>query len=67
MKYDEFNEEEAKMNIQNISNIDLALSELIKNNYAKIVASSPVNPTIKKNDEWRTETCWDTDYKELKK
>ncbi len=58
-------EEEAKM--QNTANIELSLSELIKIKYSKIAASSPLNPTIKKNDEWRNETCWDKDYKELKK
>jgi hypothetical protein len=39
-------------------------NDFLKLNKNKIIAITPKNPTIKKDDEWTRETCWDTDYKE---
>ena len=49
----------------NANNIDAMLASLLKNNMTKIKSTTPVKPTIKKNDEWRDETHWDKLYKEL--
>ncbi len=48
-----------------VNNLDYALAELIRNNKDKIKSITPVNPTIKKDDEWRNEDEWDELYKEL--
>lgn len=39
-------------------------NEFLKLNKAKIDVITPKNPSISKEDEWYSETCWDTDYKE---
>jgi hypothetical protein len=39
-------------------------NEFLKLNKNKINTITPKNPTIKKDDEWARETCWDTEYKE---
>ena len=49
----------------NTNNIDVVLASLIKDNITKIKSTTPVNPPIKKDDEWRNETHWDKLYKEL--
>lgn len=36
-----------------------SLSEFIRQNKAKIDKVTPVNPTISKEDEWRSESFWD--------
>ncbi|MDD3414034.1 MAG: hypothetical protein PHY47_08535 [Lachnospiraceae bacterium] len=41
-------------------------NEFLKINKSKIDTITPKNPTISKDDEWNKETCWDTDYEELK-
>jgi len=40
-------------------NINISLSELIKSNYQKIKVTTPVNPSISKDDEWKKDTEWD--------
>jgi hypothetical protein len=47
--------------ILNVNNF--SLSEFIKANRSKIDAITPVNPTIKQDDEWRDEDCWDELYR----
>ena len=49
----------------NINNIDAMMLNLVKSNIVKIKSTTPVNPSIKKDDEWRKETSWDELYKEL--
>ena len=49
----------------NVNNLDVMMLNLVKNNIAKIKSTTPVNPSIKKDDEWRKETSWDKLYKEL--
>ena len=49
----------------NVNNIDVMLASLIQDNIAKIKSTTPVNPPIKKDDEWRDEINWDKLYKEL--
>ena len=40
-------------------NIDIMLANLIQENITKIKSTTPVNPPIKKDDEWRDEIHWD--------
>ena len=40
----------------NVNNIDVMLTNLIQNNIEKIKSNTPVNPTIKKDDEWWNES-----------
>lgn len=47
------------------NNLDVMLADLLKVNEKKIQAITPKNPSIKKNDEWRKDTHWDSLYKEL--
>lgn len=47
------------------SNLDAMLANLLAANAKKIQATTPVNPVIKKDDEWRNDTHWDKLYKEL--
>ena len=49
----------------NVNNIDVMLASLIQDNIAKIKSTTPVNPPIKKDDEWRNENHWDNLHKEL--
>ena len=42
-----------------VNDIDAMLAELIQNNITKIKSTTPTNPPIKKDDEWRDEDCWD--------
>ena len=42
-----------------VNNIDAMLVNLIQDNIEKIKSTTPVNPTNKKDDEWRDETHWD--------
>lgn len=51
--------------MKNVDNLDVMMPNLVKNNIEKIKATTPVNPSIKKNDEWRKEDSWDELYKEL--
>lgn len=51
------------MNTKN--NLDVMLANLLAANAKKIQATTPVNPVIKKDDEWRNDTRWDKLYKEL--
>ena len=46
----------------NANNIDVMLNNLIRDNIVKIKSTTPVNPPIKKDDEWRDETHWDKLY-----
>lgn len=39
----------------------------LEKNREKICESTPVNPTIAKDDEWLDEKDWDKHYEELKK
>ena len=48
-----------------VNNLDVMLANLIQDNIAKIKSTTPVNPPIKKEDEWRDEAHWDKLYKEL--
>ena len=45
-----------------VNTIDAMLASLIEDNIAKIKSTTPVNPPIKKDDEWRNETHWDELY-----
>ena len=49
----------------NINNLDTMLLNLIQDNIDKIKLTTPKNPSIKKDDEWRKETSWDNLHKEL--
>lgn len=49
----------------NVNSIDMILENLIQNNIAKIKSTTPVNPSITKEDEWRNELHWDKMYEEL--
>lgn len=49
----------------NINNINETLANLLKANMSVIKKTTPSNPPIKKDDEWRNETCWDKLYKEM--
>ncbi len=40
--------------------------EFLKQNRDKIIAITPKNPTIAKDDEWWDETEWDDLYNKLK-
>lgn len=46
---------------QAMDKLEALLSE--KYIHGVLVSSSMANQTIKKDDEWRNETCWDNDYK----
>ena len=48
--------------MENVNGIDIVLSELIRDNNTKIKLTTPVNPPIKKDDDWRDEDCWDELY-----
>lgn len=43
----------------------LSLSNFIQTNKQKINAITPKNPTLKKDDEWREEECWEKCWQEL--
>lgn len=45
-----------------VNTIDAMLASLIEDNIAKIKSTTPVNPPIKKDDEWQNETHWDELY-----
>lgn len=51
--------------MSSVNNIDVMLGNLVQDNILKIKSITPVNPPIKKNDEWRDETHWDKLYEEL--
>lgn len=53
--------------MKDVNNLDVMMKNLVKNNIAKIKSTTPVNPSIKKDDEWREENSWDELYKELSK
>lgn len=46
-------------------NLDVMLANLLKVNEKKIQTITPKNPSLKKNDEWRKDTHWDSLYKEV--
>ena len=48
----------------NVNNIDVLMANFITENIETIKSTTPVNPTIKKDDEWRNETHWDDLHKE---
>lgn len=50
----------------NISNIDIKFSAFLKENEEKIKKVTPVNPTIKADDEWRDKS-YDVFYEQHKK
>ena len=41
-----------------------SFADFIKANYEKIKAITPLNPTLSKDDEWRTNDSWDKIFKE---
>ena len=49
----------------NANNIDVVLESLLQDNIAKVKSTTPVNPPIKKDDEWRDEIHWDKLYNEV--
>ena len=53
--------------MKDVNNLDVMMKNLVKNNIAKIKSTTPVNPSIKKDDEWREENSWDELYKEMSK
>lgn len=53
--------------MKDVNNLDAMMKNLVKNNIAKIKATTSVNASIKKDDEWREEDFWDELYKELPK
>lgn len=53
--------------MKDVNNLDVMMKNLVKNNIAIIKSTTPVNPSIKKDDEWREENSWDELYKELSK
>ncbi len=53
--------------MKDVNNLDAMMKNLVKNNIAKIKETTPVNPSIKKDDEWQEEIFWDELYKELSK
>lgn len=53
--------------MKDVNNLDVMMKDLVKNNIIKIKSTTPVNPSIKKDDEWREEDFWDELYKELSK
>lgn len=53
--------------MKDVNNLDVMMKDLVKNNIIKIKSTTPENPSIKKDDEWREEIFWDELYKELSK
>ena len=49
----------------NVNKLDELMLNLVKSNIKKIKSTTPVNPSIKKNDEWREENSWDKLHEEL--
>ena len=45
---------------------DMGFEEFIKRNEAKIIATTPINPSVSRDDEWRDETEWDEHNRHLK-
>lgn len=53
--------------MKDVNNLEFMMKNLVKNNIIKIRSTTPENPSIKKDDEWREEDFWDELYKELSK
>lgn len=53
--------------MKDVNNLDVMMKNLVKNNIIKIKLTTPENPSIKKDDEWREEDLWDELYKGLSK
>lgn len=53
--------------MKDVNNLEFMMKNLVNNNIIKIKSTTPVNPSIKKDDEWREEIFWDGLYKELSK
>ena len=53
--------------MEDVNNLDVMMKDLVKNNIIKIKSTTPENPSIKKDDEWRKEDFWDDLCKELTK
>lgn len=47
------------------NDIDTMLKKLLQKNEKVIKATTPSNPTIESDDEWRQETHWDELYERL--
>ena len=51
--------------MEDVNNLDVMMKDLVKNNIIKIKLTTPENPSINKDDEWREEDFWDELCKEL--
>lgn len=53
------------MDVQVYNDELLKFNQFLKDNSQKLHKIAPLNPTIKKDDEWADENEWDELYKEL--